>query len=175
MSKLQFVDLDTSSEDDDTGNGVVILKYKMRSKFDWWNPVRMSCIKKEVKPTDTEKDTTEIKKEVETQDKLLYEVKMEQQDWTKDEDQLNETDNTEVEADDQSVSIDEEQRETKVSSQNDQPQEIKGTHQECTRESEQSDETSDNEKKQQIKLQISRESQDKQVFHCKIIQYKKPR
>ena len=146
MSKLQFVDLDTSSEDDDTGSGVVISKYEMRSKFNWWNLVGLSHIKKEVELTDSDKDTTEIKKEVEMEDQPLYEVIKEQQDSTEDEDESSEMDNTEAEQDDQGVSSDEEPNEKDASSQKDQPQEIQRELQESRGESRQSDEMSDNEK-----------------------------
>ena len=35
-----------SLEDDDVGSGVVISKHEMQSKFEWWNPVGVSHIKK---------------------------------------------------------------------------------------------------------------------------------
>ena len=57
MSRIQFVDLNTSSEDDDVGSCVVILKHEMRSKFEWWNLVGVSRVKKEIEGTDVGKDT----------------------------------------------------------------------------------------------------------------------
>ena len=114
MSSIQFVDLDTSSEDDNV-SGVVISKHEMRSKFKGWNPVGVSCIKQEIEGTDAGKDTTETKKKVHMHDQLLHEV---QEKPTEDEEELNDTHDTEEETDDKSEEINHEQGETDGKSEN---------------------------------------------------------
>ena len=108
MSRIQFVDLDMSSEDNNV-SGVVISKHEMRSKFEWWNPVGVSRIKQEIEETDAGKDTTETKKKVHMYDQLLHEV---QEKLTEDEDKLNDRHDTEEEMDDESEEISHEQGET---------------------------------------------------------------
>ena len=171
MSRIQFVDCDTSSEDDDTCSGVVIKKHEMCSKFEWWNPVGVSCINEEIEGTDAGEGTTETQKEEQVQDQWLHEV---QEKLTDNEDESNSTNDTEEETDKESVNVDNKQGETDGGSvgsdveqiemhqeseivddkhkdtgvilQNVQPQGIKGMEQEIAEQINQREEISNNEK-----------------------------
>ena len=63
MSRIQLVDLDTSSDKDDAGS-VLISKHKIRTRFRWWNPIGTSHIKQEIQETDVSKDIMETQKTV---------------------------------------------------------------------------------------------------------------
>ena len=65
MSRLQFIDLDTLSEEDEAGSSIVISKHEMICKLDWWKLGGMVEIKKEVKLDDIDKETTGMEKELE--------------------------------------------------------------------------------------------------------------
>ena len=55
MSRIQFIDLDTSSEDEDTG-GVVISKHEMQSRLGWLSTKVVPQVKQEAETMDTIKD-----------------------------------------------------------------------------------------------------------------------
>ena len=55
MSRIQIVDLDTSSEDEETG-GVVISKHTMQSRLGWLSTKVVLQVKQEAERMDTIKD-----------------------------------------------------------------------------------------------------------------------
>ena len=73
MSRIQFVDLDTLSDDEDAGS-VLISQHEMRTRLRWCNPIGVPHIKQEIEGTDMTKDVTETQKMVQIQDQLLQEV-----------------------------------------------------------------------------------------------------
>ena len=90
-----------SSKEDDTGSSVVILKYRLRHKIDWWKQGGMLSVKKEVEPDNIDKGTIDMKEKVEKHNSTPHEVKKEHQESTEEDDQSSKTDNTEEESADQ--------------------------------------------------------------------------
>ena len=58
MNRIQFVDLDTSSDEEETG-GVVILKHEMQSRLGWFSTKVVPQMKQEAGRTDRIKDVKE--------------------------------------------------------------------------------------------------------------------
>ena len=67
MSRIQFVDLDTSSEDEETGS-VVISKHEMRSRLGWFSTKVEPQMKQETETMNTIKDVEKIHEVVRIQD-----------------------------------------------------------------------------------------------------------
>ena len=59
MSKIQFIDLNTSSDKEETG-GVVISKHKMWSRLGWLSTKVVPQVKQEAERTDTLEDVKKI-------------------------------------------------------------------------------------------------------------------
>ena len=57
MSRIQFVDLDMSSDEEETGS-VLILKHKMWTRLGWCNPIRVPQVKQGLMKTDAAEDVT---------------------------------------------------------------------------------------------------------------------
>ena len=61
MSRIQFVDLDTSSSEEETGS-VIISEHEMQTRLGWCNLIGIPQVKQELKKTDTAKDIMKGKK-----------------------------------------------------------------------------------------------------------------
>ena len=73
MSRIQFVDLDTSSNEEETGS-VIISKHEMQTRLGWCNPIGVPQVKQEIERTEMAKDVTAAQKIVQTQDQPLQEA-----------------------------------------------------------------------------------------------------
>ena len=63
MSRIQFVDLDTSSDDEETG-GVIISKHEVRTRLGWFNSKELPRVKQELEKIDAVEDVTETNEAV---------------------------------------------------------------------------------------------------------------
>ena len=52
MSRIQFMDLDTFSDEEETGS-VITSKHEMWTRLGWCNPIGIPQVKQELKKTDT--------------------------------------------------------------------------------------------------------------------------
>ena len=95
MSRIQFVDLDTSSDEEDAGS-VLISKHEMQTRFRWCNPVGVSHIKQGIRDADVTKYITETQKSVHMQDQLYenegIDYEQEESDGKSDDKETKETD-----------------------------------------------------------------------------------
>ena len=66
MSRIQFIDLDTSSDKEET-SGVIISKHEMRTRLGWFNSKEVPQVKQELEKTDAAKDVTKTHETVQTQ------------------------------------------------------------------------------------------------------------
>ena len=66
MNRIQLVDLDTSSDKEETGS-VVILKHEMQSRLGWFSIKVVPQIKQEAERMDTIKDVKKIHEVVQIQ------------------------------------------------------------------------------------------------------------
>ena len=66
MSRIQFVDLDTLSDKEETG-GVIISKHEMWTKLGWFNCKEVPQVKQESEKTDAVKDVTKTHEAVQIQ------------------------------------------------------------------------------------------------------------
>ena len=139
MSKIWFVDLDTSSDDDDVGS-VLISKHEIQSNFDWWNSVGVSPIKQEIKETDADKDTKESKKAVYVQEKLAEDKEYSNGTHDTGEEMDNESEEINYkqgETDEKSNDVDKEHKEMHPIQKIEQPQEIENTDQQVEKKGDQ--------------------------------------
>ena len=67
MNRIQLVDLDMSSDEEDTG-GMVISKHEMQSRLEWCNTRVEPQMKQETEPTDTIEEVEKIHEIVRIQD-----------------------------------------------------------------------------------------------------------
>ena len=109
MSRIQFRDLDTSSDEEEAGS-VIISKHEMRTRLGWCNPIGVLQVKQELEKTDTAEDVTKRQKIVQTQDQPLQDI---QEREAEDEAEWDDTHETEEEIDDNSDEINDEQKEIK--------------------------------------------------------------
>ena len=66
MSRIQFIDLDTSSNKEETG-GVIISKHEMRTRLEWFNSKEVPQVKQESEKTDAVEDVTKTHEAVQIQ------------------------------------------------------------------------------------------------------------
>ena len=66
MSRIQFIDLDTLSDEEETGS-VIILKHEMQTRLGWFNSREVPQVKQELKKTDATKYITKTHETVQIQ------------------------------------------------------------------------------------------------------------
>ena len=69
MSRIQFLDLDMLSEDEETG-GVIISKHEVWTRLRWFNLKELPQVKQELEKTDAVEDVMETNKAVHIQSQL---------------------------------------------------------------------------------------------------------
>ena len=63
MSRIQFVDLDMSSDNEGTGD-VIISKHEVRTRLGWFNSKELPWLKQELEKTDAVEDVTKTNEAV---------------------------------------------------------------------------------------------------------------
>ena len=66
MSRIQFIDLDMSSDEEETG-GVIISKHEIRTRLGWFNSKEVPQVKQVLEKTDAAEDVTKTHETVQTQ------------------------------------------------------------------------------------------------------------